>query len=181
MNVINEYKQRRNKLLEDRGIQFQSKYVATNGPVENVHYLELGSGFPMIMVHGGGSHSGEWIDILKPLAKNFHLFVVDRPGCGLTDKIDYNGKDVRESAVDFIHSFVNAIGREKVLLPGHSMGGYFSICFALKHPERVKKLLLIGAPGGMNALDSPIFEIDGNQIFKSNFDRNSCKAKPKKC
>ncbi len=150
MDVLEAYKQSRDTLLAQRGIEPQSKTVATNGPVKNVHYLELGAGKPLIMIHGGGSHASEWINILKPLSAHFHLYVVDRPGCGLTDSIDYRGVNFRESAVDFVRSFMDAVGLKKVLLLGQSMGGYFSICFAMRYPERVEKLLLIGAPAGMN-------------------------------
>jgi pimeloyl-ACP methyl ester carboxylesterase len=150
MDVLAAYKQSRNKLLEERGIQCQSRKAATNGPVKNVHYLELGTGAPLILIHGGGSHSSEWVDILRPLAEQFHLYVVDRPGCGLTDGANYRGAAFPASAVGFIASFMDAVGLEKASLMGQSMGGYFSICFALQHPERVSKLLLVGAPAGMS-------------------------------
>ncbi|MFD3001617.1 alpha/beta fold hydrolase [Pontibacter toksunensis] len=150
MDVIEAYKQSRDKLFEDRGVKFQSKLIPANGPVRQVHYLELGAGEPLILIHGGGSHSSEWVDILKPLSERYHLFVVDRPGCGLTDSMNYRGVAFRQSAVGFISSFMNAAGLEAALLMGQSMGGYFSICFAMEHPERVKKLLLMGVPAGMN-------------------------------
>lgn len=150
MDFIKVYKKSREKLFKDQGIEPISNHVLTDGPVKNVHYLELGIGKPLILIHGGGSHSSEWINILKPLSEHFHLFVVDRPGCGLTDNIDYNGVAFRESAVEFLGSFMDALGLEKAYFMGQSMGGYFSICFAMECPERVERLLLIGAPAGMN-------------------------------
>ncbi len=84
MNVIEEYKLTRQRLFDATGIQPQSKIVSTNGQVKNIHYLELGSGKPLILVHGGGGHSGDLISIMKPLAEHFHLYVVDRPGCRKT-------------------------------------------------------------------------------------------------
>ena len=116
------------------GIQPASKFVNTNGPVKKVHYLEAGKGKPVIMIHGGGSHASEWISIMKPLAEKYHLYVVDRPGHGLTDQFNYRGVDFRKSAVDFVRSFMDAIGLETATLIGHSMGGYFSISFATEFP-----------------------------------------------
>jgi len=58
--------------------------------------------------------------------------------------------DFQKSAVEFIISFMNALGLDEASFVGQSMGGYFSICFAIQYPERVEKLLLIGAPAGMN-------------------------------
>lgn len=150
MNTTEEFKRTRKILFDKEGIQPQSKIVTTNGPVKNVHYLEIGSGKPLILIHGGGSHSSEWFNIIKPLSTKYHLYVVDRPGCGLTDSFDYTGVDFRKSAVEFIDSFMNALGLDEASFMGQSMGGYFSICFAMQYPERVEKLLLIGAPAGVN-------------------------------
>ena len=161
--IIEHYKSTRQQLFDAAGIHPQSKIVATNGAIKNVHYLELGAGKPLVMIHGGGSHSSEWINILKPISAHFHLYVVDRPGCGLTDRINYRGVDFQESAVDFIRSFMDAVGLENAILMGNSMGGYFNICFAMQFPERVEKLLLIGAPAGMNFWIPPILRLLGTK------------------
>jgi len=161
MEIVNKYQETRDFLFEQAGISPQSKTVTTKGAVKKVHYLKLGNGKPFIIVHGGLSHSSEWINMLKPLSEHFHLYVVDRPGHGLTDPINYNGIDYRKSAVDFIHSFMDGVGLEKALFMGNSMGGYFSICHALEYPERVEKLLLIGAPAGMNYWVPPILRLLG--------------------
>ena len=150
MNILEDYKRTRQKLFDAAGIQPQSKVVSTNGAIKNVHYLEAGSGKPLIIIHGGGGHASHWINIMKPLAEHFHLYVLDRPGCGLSDTINYHGLDYMKSAAEFVRSFMDVVGLKQVLVMGNSMGGYFSICFALQYPERVEKLLLIGAPAGMN-------------------------------
>lgn len=150
MNSIDAYKDTRQKLFDDFGIRPASKIISTQGPIKNVHYLELGAGQPLILVHGGGAHSTQWITILKPLSDHFHLYVVDRPGCGLSDTINYKGVDFKQSAIDFIRTFMDAIGLQHSMFLANSMGAYFSINFAMKYPERVDKLILIGAPAGMN-------------------------------
>lgn len=150
MNLTEKYIQQRDKLLQSTGVECQGKKVVTAGPVHSVHYLEVGTGKPLVLIHGGGSNASEWINIIKPLSQHFHLFVIDRPGCGLSDYLDYRGVDFKENAAIFIQSFMDAVGLKKTSLLGNSMGGYFSICFALKFPERVSKLILIGAPAGMN-------------------------------
>lgn len=150
MDAIAKYKESRAKLFKIAGIEPQSKFVTTDGPVEKVHYLQLGSGNPLILVHGGLSTSSEWINILYPLSQKYDLYVVDRPGHGLSDPIDYRGMDYRNSAVDFLRSFMDALRLKKAKFLGNSMGGYFSICFAMEYPDRVENLILIGAPAGMN-------------------------------
>lgn len=150
MNPFESYNYSRQILFDKEGIQPESKIVATKGPVKNVHYLEMGQGPSLIMIHGGGSHASEWINIMKPLAEYFRLYAVDRPGHGLTDPFNYRNVAYREMAVDFVRSFMDTLGMEKAFLTGNSMGGYFSIVFTMEHPDRVKKLLLIGAPAGVN-------------------------------
>ncbi|HKJ44071.1 MAG TPA: alpha/beta hydrolase [Sunxiuqinia sp.] len=161
MNTIEEYKRTRQLLFDREGIRPKSKMVATDGPVKNVHYLELGTGKPLILIHGGGSHASEWINIMKPLAKHFHLYIVDRPGHGLTDPFNYQGVDIREHVVSFIGSFMDAVGLEKAIFMGNSMGGYFSLCFSLQCPERVDKLILIGAPASVNRWIPPMLRLLG--------------------
>jgi pimeloyl-ACP methyl ester carboxylesterase len=150
MDTLEEYKNTRQKLFRVYGIQPKSKFVSTAGPVKKVHYLEMGKGKPLVMLHGGGSHSSEWINIMKPLADHYNLYVVDRPGCGLTDPVNYRGVDFRKSSVDFISSFMDAVWLSKATFIGNSMGGYFSMVFAMDFPERVEKLILIGAPASLN-------------------------------
>jgi pimeloyl-ACP methyl ester carboxylesterase len=150
METLEKYKDSRQQLFDLYGIKPESKFVTTGGPVKKVHYLEMGVGKPVIMIHGGGSHSGEWVNILKPLSEHYHLYVVDRPGCGLTDPLNYRGVDYRNSAVDFVRSFMDAAGLARAIFVGNSMGGYFSIRFAFEYPERVVKLVLVGAPAGLN-------------------------------
>jgi len=150
MKVIDQYLATRHQLFEDAGIFPESRTVQTDGPVRNIHYLKAGTGRPLILVHGGGSHSAEFFGILRPLAERYTLYVVDRPGSGETDFFNYRGVDVPGHAVNFIRSFMNAAGLKKASFPAQSMGAYFTIRFALKHPEMVGKLILIGAPAGMN-------------------------------
>src|SRR5680860_99694 len=102
MDIIAKYRETRTLLFKNAEIEPQSKFTITEGPVKKVHYLELGNGKPLVIIHGGGSHASEWINILKPLDEHFHLYVVDRPGHGLTDSFNYRGISFRESAVDFI-------------------------------------------------------------------------------
>jgi pimeloyl-ACP methyl ester carboxylesterase len=76
------------------------------------------------------------------------VFALDRPGCGLSTKVDYRSVDLRRHAVDVLASTLDGLGLERIDLVGSSMGGYWSLVFALAHPERVRKLVLVGEPAG---------------------------------
>ncbi|NND35072.1 MAG: alpha/beta hydrolase [Saprospiraceae bacterium] len=150
MSTSNQFIKQRDLLFREQQIDFKSKYVTLRGPIRRVHYLELGRGQPLILLHGGGSNSCEWYNILQPLSKHFHLFVVDRPGCGLSDPIDYHGIDFQQSAVQFIKNFMDALSLNQASFLAQSMGGYFAISFAIQYPEYVDRLILIGAPAGLH-------------------------------
>ncbi|MBC7174444.1 MAG: alpha/beta hydrolase [Polyangiaceae bacterium] len=125
--------------------------------------LEDGAGFrtyalvrergtvPTLLVHGGLAEASVWAQMAGKLEGT--VVVVDRPGCGLSDSIDYRGVDCRQHAVDWLRGVLDALGAPKVNLVGNSMGGYFCIAFAAAYPERVAQLLLPGAPAG---LDKPL-------------------------
>lgn len=161
MDAIEAYLKTQKTLFERYGISPKSKFIETAGPIEKVHLLELGEGDPLFLTHGGLSHSGEWLSVLKPLAQHYHVFALDRPGHGRSQAIDYRGVNYRKSAADFIRSVLDALEIKKANLMGNSMGGYFSLVFALEFPDRVNKLILIGAPAGMNRWIPPMLRLLG--------------------
>lgn len=179
MNALEKYQETRRELYKLYDIQPESLTVATEGPVQHIHYLKAGSGSPLILIHGGGSHCSQFLNIVKPLSQHFELYVVDRPGCGLSDTIDYRGVDYEQSAVDFLDSFMNAVGLKSSILLGNSMGGFFILCYALRYPERVDKLMLVGAPAGMNRWIPPMLRLMGmkglNRIIMNTVGKPSVK------
>lgn len=148
LTEIDNYKRTSEKLFASAGIQPQSKFIATNGPVKNVHYYEIGTGKPLVLIHGGGFHAAQWYPLIKSLREKFHLFIPDRPGCGLTDTFNYRGVDIPSHGVDFVRSFMDAVGIDNARFAGYSMGALFIVNFALKYPNRVEKILLLGHPAG---------------------------------
>jgi pimeloyl-ACP methyl ester carboxylesterase len=120
--------------------------------------LEAGAGASLLLLHGGGASAVIFEPLLSRLQHRFHLYAPDRPGCGLTDGFNYRGVPLREHARDFVKGVLDSLGIEKVTLLGSSIGGYFSLVFALAYPERVDKLILLGAPTGIDRR-APLFFI----------------------
>jgi pimeloyl-ACP methyl ester carboxylesterase len=137
----------------EAGLQVSSRFVDVSQLGLRVRLNEVGSGDPVLFIHGGNSVAASWMPLLAPLASEHRLILPDRPGCGLTSQFDYRGIDLRQHGVDFIRSLLDEIGVERAALVGNSMGGYFALAFALAHPERVPKLALLGEPA--NAEGAP--------------------------
>ena len=123
-----------------------------------------GGACPTVLVHGGMSHAGDWLPLaaLLPGAR----VLPDRPGCGLSYRIDYRSVDYRRAAADWVLDLVESVEAERIDLVGNSMGGYFAMAFAIAHPERVRRLVLLGAPVGLDRGGIPLFlRLWGNPII----------------
>jgi pimeloyl-ACP methyl ester carboxylesterase len=112
--------------------------------------LELGAGPPLLLVHGAMSDSCVWVPILPELARNHHVVAVDLPGHGLADPFDYRAVNMLELASSFLRDIFDALGLRTARIAANSMGGLWSVAFAIDAPDRVSKLALVGAPLGVN-------------------------------
>ena len=110
--------------------------------------FELGTGSPLLYVHGGLSGAFELVPILGALAENHRVLAVDRPGHGLADPFDYRGVDLLDHARTFLGDILDALELPTVDVMANSMGALWSVAFAIDAPSRVSRLALVGAPAG---------------------------------
>ncbi len=109
-----------------------------------LHYQEWGdpANPTVVMVHGFGV-SGHMFDEFADRAQSrFHLIALDQRGHGDSDWAS-DGDYSRESFVSDIEGFRDALGLDSFILMGHSMGGLNAVAYSVKHPERVKALVLV--------------------------------------
>lgn len=106
----------------------------------NLYYEEYGQGEPLLMIMGlAGSHTG-WIFQRRAFSKHFRVIALDNRGVGKTDKPS-GPYSIRLMAEDTV-GLMDHLSVEKAHVLGASMGGYIAQELAIKHPERVKKLIL---------------------------------------
>lgn len=111
--------------------------------------FELGTGTPLLYVHGGLGGAFEVVPILRVLAKNHRVLAVDRPGHGLADPFDYRGVDLLDHGRTFLRDILDAIELTTVDIVAQSIGALWSVAFAIDTPSRVSRLALVGAPVGV--------------------------------
>ena len=111
--------------------------------------FELGTGSPLLYVHGGLGGAYEMVPILTALAETHHVLAVDRPGHGLADPFDYHGVDLLEHARTFLGDILDALELPTVDVVANSMGALWSVAFGIDAPSRVSRLALVGAPFGI--------------------------------
>jgi pimeloyl-ACP methyl ester carboxylesterase len=121
----------------------RSRHVEVAG--DRVHLLEQGAGPPVVLLHGTGNSAG----FLLPLLHELHgvrAIAPDLPGVGLSDPIDLPQDRYRETAVAWLDRLLDSVELDATTLVGHSGGGVWALWYALAHPDRVRRLVLIGPP-----------------------------------
>ncbi len=137
-----------NAWLKSSGSCAQSHFVHFKPLNADIHILEAGQGEPLLMLHGGNAFSALWEPLLAKLKTDFHLIAPDRFSCGLSTPIHYKKLNLIQHATDFIDALFDHYGFSSVNVIGNSLGGYWAMLYALQKPERIKKIILIGVPGG---------------------------------
>src|SRR5579885_3604422 len=123
-----------------------------------IHYNDVGSGYPVIMVHGAGPGASSWSNFkqnIDAFAANFRCLLVDMPQYGGSEKLVIEGPRLTYCANVFL-DLMDKLGIDKAHFVGNSMGGQVAIKLAATHPERVSKLVVIGSGTGNPSLFSPM-------------------------
>lgn len=99
-------------------------------------------GIPILLVHGlAGSSLTEWYQVAPKLAVDRHVVMIDHRGHGLSARGDLRF-DVADDADDLAGA-LDAIGIGQVDVVGYSMGGVIAQALAMRHPDRVRRLVLM--------------------------------------
>lgn len=124
-----------------------ARSVQTGGFSTNYH--DLGSGTPVLLIHGSGPGVTAWANwrlVLPALAARFRTVAPDMVGFGYTQRpngIEYSIETWIRHALDFL----DALGIDRVHLIGNSFGGAIALALAVRHPDRVSRLVLMGSVG----------------------------------
>jgi len=113
------------------------------------NYHDMGSGDPVLLIHGSGPGVSAWANwrlVMPALARRARVIAPDMAGFGYTERpqgFPY-GMDawVRQAV-----GLLDALGLERADLVGNSFGGGLALALAIRHPERVRRLVLMGSVG----------------------------------
>ena len=104
----------------ERLVPASGNFVDIGG--NRIHYLETGEGRPIVFVHGLGGQLHHFRYSMFPLLTGYRLIALDRPGSGYSVRAAGATARLPEQA-EVIVKFIEALGLEKPLLVGHSLGG----------------------------------------------------------
>jgi pimeloyl-ACP methyl ester carboxylesterase len=156
-SATNPYKGNKCLLIKGKNILGSNdaigKYVDVNGV--SLYYETYGEGEPLLMIHGNGNSMGGFIGNVPELAKHYKVVLVDCRGRGAST---YN-KNVEltfDLQIEDLKQFLDKLNIQKTNIIGWSDGGILGLLIAIKHPERVNKLVSMAAnifPDGCVDLD----------------------------
>ena len=130
---------------------FTSQYVEVAG--SRIHYVEEGSGDPILFLHGQPTSSYLWRNIIPHVTSLGRAIAPDLIGMGKSDKpdIEYSFFD----HVKYVEGFIEKMGLKNITLVIHDWGSALGFYYAMRHPENLKGLAF------MEAILAPIPSWDG--------------------
>ena len=146
------------ELLESVGLEATSTYVDPGGQYGTLHALEVdpaADGVPAVFVHGTGAFAAFLAPLMARVERR-RLIALDRPGYGLSEPHVYTEANLLESLVEPLAGALDALDVDRADFVGHSMGAHAAIRFARTHPDRVRRLGLVGAVPTMPGTSPPL-------------------------
>ncbi len=119
------------------------KYINIDGVA--LHYDQQGLGRPMVLLHGLGTSSYIWRNIIPGLTYGTTVYTLDLMGFGYSEKPQDRRYDI-ETYTSQLSTFLQELNLENPILGGHGVGALIVALHAVRNPEAVRKLILVGAP-----------------------------------
>jgi haloalkane dehalogenase len=128
-----------------------------------MHYVDVGSGDPIVLLHGNPTSSYLWRNIIPELSTRGRVIAVDMIGMGLSDKPDIPYRFTDHAA--YFSDLMKVLGLRKATLVLHDWGGAVGLHFAANNPSKVKAIVM------MEALIRPMQSDDANFVERYMFNQ----------
>jgi pimeloyl-ACP methyl ester carboxylesterase len=126
--------------LDRKEYPFKSHFFET--AVGKMHYIDEGQGEPIVMIHGNPGWSFEFRKIISELSKTNRCIAVDHIGFGLSEKpFDFDYLPV--SHAKNFELLMDQLDLDNITMTFNDWGGPIGLAYALKHPEKIKKLIIL--------------------------------------
>jgi pimeloyl-ACP methyl ester carboxylesterase len=158
------YRERERALWDHYGLAPTERFIELASPRTRLRVVEVGSGEPILFIPGTAGVGPSWGALVSQLP-GYRSIMLDRPGWGLSEPIDYRKHEYRRVAADVVRGTLDSLGIDRAHVVGGSVGSNWALRFAQAEPARVRSLVLLGAgplspelgpPGFFKMLVSPI-------------------------
>jgi pimeloyl-ACP methyl ester carboxylesterase len=159
---IERYREAERELWDHYGLEPNERFLDLDSPAARLRVLEVGSGDPVLFVHGTVG-PGSWPSLIHELP-GFRSIVLERPGWGLSSAIDFSRQEYKTLVADVLRGALDALELERADVVGGSIGNVWALRLAAQHPSRVGRIVLmgggpivseVGVPGIIRLLASP--------------------------
>ena len=136
--------------------QLEAKYAGPASRFMNIegvriHYRDEGQGTVVFLLHANFANLIGWDPWVEALKDSYRVIRMDMTSHGLTGP-DPTGDYTTERTLEVVEKFIDAMDIDKFVIGGTSMGGTVAIHYTTKHPERIRKLVLL-SPGSLEGRD----------------------------
>ncbi|MEK6752577.1 MAG: alpha/beta fold hydrolase [Chloroflexota bacterium] len=125
--------------LDENEYPFKDHYFST--PYGDMHYVDEGTGDPIVFVHGNLSWSFEARNVIKALSGQYRCIAVDYLGLGLSDKpADYSY--LPEDLAKHLEALLESLNLQRITMVVADWGGPIGLSYAIRHPEKIKSIVI---------------------------------------
>jgi pimeloyl-ACP methyl ester carboxylesterase len=140
--------------------------MATVGGGVRLYYEETGEGRPLVFVHEFAGDSRSWRPQVQFFARRYRVIAYNARGYPPSDVPDDPAAYSQDQATDDIRGVLDHLGIDRAHVVGLSMGGYATLHFGLRHPERALSLVVAGAGYGSVKADRERFRQDAEHTAR---------------
>uniref|UniRef100_A0A3B4BG36 1-acylglycerol-3-phosphate O-acyltransferase ABHD5 n=1 Tax=Periophthalmus magnuspinnatus TaxID=409849 RepID=A0A3B4BG36_9GOBI len=151
------------KTAEERMLRCKSSFTKQYVPISHNNLLWtltfpsdlLTHRTPMVLLHGFGGGVGLWAQNVDVLSRHRPVLALDLLGFGLSTRPQFSSEpqEAEEQFVDSIEQWRRKLELETMILVGHNLGGYLTVSYAIKYPDRVKHIILVEPWGFPESFD----------------------------
>lgn len=131
-----------NHWLDKSAYPFTSNYLDING--HQLHYIDEGKGETILFVHGTPSWSFDYRNVIKKLKESCRCVAIDHIGFGLSDKPEHYDYSTQNHSKT-LEIFVLEKNLDNITLVVHDFGGAIGLNFAMRYPEKIKRLVILNS------------------------------------
>ncbi len=128
-----------------------------------IHYIEEGTGEPLILVHSAGQSLYTWSNVIEPLSAKFRVIALDLLGHGYSDVPQYCDFDIAQQA-EVLSAFMKKLGISSAHFVGFSLGCAIIAELAREHPTKVGRTIML-SPGGITPLMPSLVRMLGSRFL----------------
>lgn len=128
--------------LDKSEYPFTSRYFEVNN--QRLHYLDEGTGETIVFVHGTPSWSFDYRNVIRQLTPHYRCIAIDHIGFGLSDKPRHYDYTTQNHSLT-LEKFILEKKLDNLTLVVHDFGGPIALNFAIRHPEKIKRLVVLNS------------------------------------